>query len=50
MSLAYQNYDVPYRMDTVVNGVSFNSNYIGTVASFIGYNTYIEDYMIKTKK
>jgi len=50
MSLAYQNYDVPYRMDTIVNGVSFNSNYIGTLASFIGYNTYIGDYMIKTKK
>ncbi len=49
MSLAYQNYDVAYRMDTVVNGVSFNSNYIGTIASFIGYNTYISDYLIKTK-
>jgi hypothetical protein len=49
LSLAYQNFDVPYRMDTVVNGVSFNSNYIGTVASFIGYNTYIDDYLIKTK-
>ncbi|MFY7965174.1 MAG: hypothetical protein ACOVO1_09780 [Chitinophagaceae bacterium] len=49
MSLAYQNFNVGYRMDTVVNGISFNSNYIGTVASFIGYNTYIEDYTINTK-
>ena len=49
ISLAYQNYDVAYRMDTVINGITFNSNYNGTIASFIGYNTFIDDYIIKTK-
>lgn len=50
ISLAYQNYDVKYRMDTVINGVSFNSDFNGTIASFIGFNTFIDDYTIKTKK
>jgi hypothetical protein len=50
ISLAYQNYDVPYRLDTVVNGVSFNSNYNGTIASFIGFNTYIGKYTIKNQE
>ncbi len=49
VSLAYQNFDVPYRLDTILNGQNFNSNYIGTIASFIGFKTYIESYTIKTK-
>jgi len=40
VSLAYQNYDIQYRF----NGV----DYSGTVASFIGYNTYITSYQINT--
>lgn len=41
VSLAYQNYNITYRY----NGVQ----YTGTLASFIGYNTYIRDYKIKNK-
>lgn len=40
VSLAYQNYDIQYRF----NGV----DYSGTLASFIGFNTYITSYQINT--
>jgi hypothetical protein len=40
VSLAYQNYDIQYRFD--------NMDYSGTVASFIGFNTYITSYQINT--
>jgi hypothetical protein len=40
VSLAYQNYDIPYK--TVSNGVQW-----GTVASFLGFNTYVNQYKIK---
>jgi hypothetical protein len=39
VSLAYQNYDVKFKF----SGNMFN----GTVASFIGYNTYIQQYKVK---
>ncbi|MDW8302813.1 MAG: hypothetical protein RML38_10110 [Bacteroidia bacterium] len=39
VSLAYQNYDVKFKFA--------GNNYKGTVASFIGYNTYIQQYKIK---
>lgn len=41
VSLAYQNYDITYRY----NG----AQYTGTLASFIGYNTYIRDYKINNQ-
>jgi len=41
VSLAYQNYDIRYK-----NGAIFGT---GTIASFIGYNTYITNYNIKTQ-
>ena len=45
VSLAYQNYDIKYKF--VFNNVA---NYpTGTIASFIGYNTYITNYVIKTQ-
>jgi hypothetical protein len=52
MSVAYQNFDLPFRLDTVINGVSFNSNFIGTMAAFTGYNTYFDStgYLIKNKR
>lgn len=40
VSLAYQNYDIQYRFSGV--------DYSGTVASFIGFNTYITSYQINT--
>lgn len=39
VSLAYQNFDVQFK----ASGLSFT----GTLASFVGYNTYIESYKIK---
>jgi len=44
VSLAYQNYDINYRINTpvVYDGV-------GTIASFIGFNTYITTFNINTQ-
>ena len=47
LSLAYQNYDVKYYVDTVISGITVNQEFNGTVASFIGFNTYIKNYQIK---
>lgn len=50
LSLAYQNYAIRYRIDTTINDtISINNDFDGTVASFIGYNTYISSYQIKTQ-
>ena len=40
VSLAYQNFDINFRWDGV--------DYVGTVASFVAYRTYIKEYKIKT--
>jgi hypothetical protein len=39
VSLAYQNYDIRFR--------ALGSMYTGTIASFIGYNTYIGSFLVK---
>ena len=49
LSLAYQNYDIKFYIDTVINGITFKQEYPGTVASFIGFNTYIKSYKIKNQ-
>ena len=49
ISLAYQNYDIKYYIDTVINGITFKQEYPGTVASFIGFNTYIKNYKVKNQ-
>lgn len=49
LSLAYQNYDIKYYLDTVINNVQIQETLPGTVASFIGYNTYISNYTIKNQ-
>ena len=49
VSLAYQNYDIKYYVDTVINGITFNQEYPGTVASFIGFNTYLKSFKIKNQ-
>ncbi len=41
LSLSYQNYNIPYK----ANGIYGN----GTVASFLGFNTYVPKYKIKTQ-
>ncbi len=45
VSLAYQNYDIKYKY--TFNSVPYYLT--GTIASFIGYNTYITNYTIKTQ-
>lgn len=45
VSLAYQNYDIRYKY--VYNSVPYYLT--GTIASFIGYKTYINNYVIKTQ-
>lgn len=49
ISLAYQNYDIKYRVDTTISGIPFNQDVTGTVASFIGFNSYIKSHTIKTQ-
>ncbi len=49
ISLAYQNYDVKYFIDTVIAGTTIQQEFPGTVASFIGFNTYIKNYTIKNQ-
>lgn len=49
VSLAYQNYDIRYYIDTVISGVTIRQEFAGTTASFIGYNTYIKNHTIKTQ-
>jgi hypothetical protein len=45
VSLAYQNYDVNFR----VNVLGTNYDLTGTLASFIGFNTYITNLTVKDK-
>ena len=45
VSLAYQNYDIQYKYTYMGTPYYFT----GTVASFIGYNNYINAYTIKTQ-
>ena len=53
MSVAYQNYDVNYviKAGTTVNAYTFPTDYFGTgtLASFVGFQTYINSYMLKTQ-
>ena len=49
LSLAYQNYDIKYYLDTVINTIHIQEEFPGTIASFIGYNTYISNYTIKNQ-
>jgi hypothetical protein len=41
ISLAYQNYDIDFKLAGMMN--------TGTIASFIGYNTYVTNVMVKTQ-
>jgi hypothetical protein len=48
LSLAYQNYDIRFNLDTVISGLPVKGEFTGTVASFIGFNSYIKSYTLKT--
>lgn len=43
LSLSYQNYDIPYK----ANALPGNHIGYGTIASFLGYKTYVTKYKIK---
>ena len=45
LSLSYQNYDIPYK----ANALPGNHIGNGTVASFLGFRTYVEKYKIKNQ-
>lgn len=47
VSLAYQNYDIMMRIDTSFSGIPFSGNFPSTIASFVGFRTYLSNYNIK---
>lgn len=53
VSLGYQNFDVKFHLDTTVNisgsDITINQDFPATVASFVGFNSYIQNYLIKTE-
>ncbi|HEV7781178.1 MAG TPA: hypothetical protein VGO58_07910 [Chitinophagaceae bacterium] len=53
VSLAYQNFDVKFYIDTVVSTpggpVTIKQEFPATAAGFIGFNTYIKNLLIKTQ-
>jgi hypothetical protein len=49
VSLAYQNFDVKYYIDTVISGITIKQEFPGTAAGFIGYRTYIKTLTIKNQ-
>jgi hypothetical protein len=54
VSLAYENYDVVMHLDTVFSTqagpVPFSGDFPGTAAAFVGYNTYLGNYTLKSKE
>lgn len=47
VSLAYQNFDVKFLIDTTINNITVKEEFPGTAAGFIGFNTYIKSFTIK---
>lgn len=47
VSLAYQNFDIKYYIDTAISGITIRQDFPGTAAGFIGYRTYIKTLTIK---
>jgi hypothetical protein len=47
VSLAYQNFDVNFYIDTTISGITVKQEFPGTAAGFIGFNTYIKNVTIK---
>ena len=46
LSLSYQNYDIPYKANALTTPGHIGT---GTIASFLGYKTYVTKYKIKDK-
>ncbi|MFT3749243.1 MAG: hypothetical protein QM768_13040 [Agriterribacter sp.] len=50
LSLAYQNYIIQYHVDeNIGDTLHIDQDFSGTLASFIGYNTYITSYQINSQ-
>lgn len=49
VSLAYQNFDVKFYVDTVISGITIKQEFPGTGAGFIGFNSYIKNLTIKNQ-
>jgi hypothetical protein len=49
VSLAYQNLDVSFHLDTVINATTISQDFPATIAGFIGFNTYINGFTIKNQ-
>jgi hypothetical protein len=49
ISLAYQNLDVSFHLDTIINATTISQDFPTTVAGFIGFNTYITGFTIKNQ-
>lgn len=47
LSLSYQEAEVDWYVDTVIMGVPIQDTLTGTLAGFIGFNTYIKTFKIK---
>lgn len=46
ISLAYQNANVQFKIDTTINSIPVQGDFTGTLAGFIGFNTYIKTFTI----
>jgi hypothetical protein len=46
-SLAYQNATVKFKVDTTISGIPIKKEFDGTLAGFIGFNTYIKNFKVK---
>jgi hypothetical protein len=49
VSLAYQNLDVSFHLDTIINATTISQDFPATIAGFIGFNTYINGFTIKNQ-
>ena len=46
ISLAYQNAKVQFKVDTTIGGYPIQGQFNGTLAGFIGFNTYIKSFQV----
>ena len=54
VSVGYQNFDVKLHLDTTIavpgtGNVAIVQDFHATIASFVGYNTYVKNFLIKTE-
>ena len=47
LSLSYQSADVKWYIDTTILAINVKKTFTGTLAGFIGYNTYIKNMQVK---